>query len=53
MTNESGYAVGNYARLPEAMRRSVGAWTEDADELDEYLEWKRRQRKRGRRQIED
>lgn len=36
----------------EGLRRSFGAWAEDAGELDEYLEWNRRQRKLGRREIE-
>jgi hypothetical protein len=28
------------------LRRAFGAWAEDAKELDEYLEWNRRQRLR-------
>ena len=35
-------AVRNYARVPEGLRRSFGGWAEDAEELDEYLEWTRR-----------
>jgi hypothetical protein len=37
-------------KLPpgEGLRRSFGAWAEDADELDAYLEWNRRQRKQTR-----
>ena len=46
-------AVRNYARVPEGMRGSFGGWAEDADELDQYLEWTRQQRKLGRREIED
>jgi hypothetical protein len=36
----------------EGLRRSFGAWAEDAEELDEYLEWSRQQRKIGRPEIE-
>ena len=42
-------AIRNYARIPEGMRRSFGGWSEDADELDEYLDWTRQQRKVRRR----
>jgi len=44
-------AVRNYTRVPEGMRRSFGGWAEDAEELDEYLEWTRQQRKLRRREI--
>jgi hypothetical protein len=36
----------------EGLRRSFGGWAEDAEELDEYLEWNRQQRKIGRPEIE-
>jgi hypothetical protein len=36
----------------EGLRRAAGAWAEDAEELDEYLEWSCRQRKIGRRELE-
>ena len=41
-------------KLPpgEGIRRSAGAWAEDAEELDKYLEWNRQQRKRSRRDID-
>jgi hypothetical protein len=32
----------------EGLRRSAGAWADDADELDQYLAWNRQQRKLGR-----
>jgi len=32
----------------EGLRRSAGAWADDAQALDEYLEWNRRQRKFSR-----
>ena len=40
-------------RLPpgEGIRRSAGAWADDAEELDKFLEWNRHQRKLGRREI--
>ncbi len=38
--------------LGEGLRRAFGAWSDDAEELDEYLHWTRLQRKRGRPGIE-
>jgi uncharacterized protein (DUF433 family) len=46
-------ALREYAQLPIEMRRSFGAWAEDSEELDEYLEWTRQHRKVSRRSIED
>ena len=46
-------AVRHYARVPEGLRRSFGAWAEEADELDEYLAWTRQQPKLRRREIEE
>ena len=36
-------------KLPpgEGLRRSAGAWDDDVEGLDQYLEWNRLQRKRG------
>lgn len=42
-------AVREYAKVPAVMRRLAGAWAEDAEELDAYLEWNRRQRRVSRR----
>jgi hypothetical protein len=41
-------------KLPpgEGIRRTAGAWAEDAAELDRYLEWTRQQRKASRRSID-
>ncbi|MGD9644969.1 MAG: hypothetical protein AB7U73_04600 [Pirellulales bacterium] len=41
-------------RLPpgEGLRRSAGAWADDPEGLDAYLEWNRRQRKVGRAPLE-
>ncbi len=36
----------------EGLRRAFGAWAEDADELDRYVEWSRLQRRVDRREIE-
>ncbi len=38
--------------LGEGIRRSAGGWAEDAEELDEYLELVRQQRKVNRRELE-
>jgi len=42
-------------RLPpgEGIRRSAGAWADDAEELDRFMEWNRQQRKVGRREISE
>ena len=42
-------------RLPpgEGLRRAFGTWAEDAEELDQFLEWNRQQRQLGRREIEE
>ena len=42
-------------RLPpgEGMHRSAGAWAVNAEELDQYLEWNRQQRKVSRPPIAD
>jgi len=32
----------------EGLQRSAGAWSDDAEALDQYLEWTRQQRKQGR-----
>jgi hypothetical protein len=41
-------------KLPpgEGIRRSAGAWSDDPEGLDEYLEWNRQQRKIDRREID-
>lgn len=36
----------------EGLRRSAGAWADDIEGLDAYLEWNRQQRKRSRRELE-
>ncbi len=46
-------AVREYSQAPEALRRSFGGWAEDAEQLDQYLEWCRQQRSVRDRGIED
>lgn len=36
----------------EGIRRSFGAWADDAEQVDEFLEWNRQQRKQPRAEIE-
>lgn len=35
----------------EGIRRSAGAWSDEGDELDNYLQWNRQRRKTGRLEI--
>jgi uncharacterized protein (DUF433 family) len=51
LTEEDTGAVRKYAKVPEGLRRSFGGWAEDAEELDPYLEWTRRNRKSCRPEI--
>jgi uncharacterized protein (DUF433 family) len=53
LVKEDLAALRHYARAPVGLRRSFGAWAEDAEELDKYLEWNRQQRKIGRREMEE
>jgi uncharacterized protein (DUF433 family) len=52
LTVEDMNALRQYAQVPAGLRRACGAWADDADELDKYLEWNREQRKVGRKEIE-
>jgi uncharacterized protein (DUF433 family) len=52
LTAEDVDAVRHYAKVPSGLRLSFGGWAEDAEELDEYIEWTRQHRKVGRREIE-
>jgi uncharacterized protein (DUF433 family) len=51
LTSADVEALRVYARVPEWIRRTAGAWSDDAEELDKYLEWTREQRKVDRREI--
>lgn len=53
LTAQDVEALREYARVPDGIRRTAGAWAEDADELDEYLAWARQQRKVGRRELDE
>lgn len=46
--------AGVDATLPagEGLRRSAGAWCDDPDGLDRYLQWNRQQHKATRRELE-
>lgn len=44
-------AVREYAKVPARMRQLAGAWAEEAESLDEYLEWNRRQKQVSRRDL--
>lgn len=45
-------ALRHYAQAPAGLRRSFGAWAEDAEELDQCLERNRQRRKLRRREID-
>ena len=52
LTRGDVQALRHYARAPVGLRRSFGAWAEDAEDLDRYLEWNRRRRRLSRREID-
>jgi uncharacterized protein (DUF433 family) len=52
LSPEDVAAVRQYTLVPSGLRSSFGGWAEDAEELDEYLDWTRRQRKVGRREVD-
>jgi hypothetical protein len=37
----------------EILRRAAGAWSDDIEGLDRYLEWNRQQRKNDRRDLSE
>ena len=53
LTAEDVAALRNYARAPVGLRRTFGAWAEDAEELDKFLEELRSLRRLPRREIEE
>ena len=53
LTAEDVEAVRQYAKVPAGLRRAFGAWAEDAEELDKFLEELRSLRKLRRREIEE
>ncbi len=46
-------ALREYAKLPIEMRRLFGAWAEEAEQLDEFLEERRQHRRVSRREIDE
>jgi hypothetical protein len=51
LSREDLAALRAYAETPIGIRRSFGGWAEDAEELDEFLEWNRQHRKLSRREV--
>jgi uncharacterized protein (DUF433 family) len=51
LTDADVEAVMRYVCVPEGLRRSFGGWADEADELDQYLDWTRQQRKVRRPEI--
>ncbi len=41
-------AVRQFAFVPTGLRQSFGAWADDSDELDKFLDWNRQQRQQER-----
>src|ERR1700722_10561747 len=52
LTAEDAEALHHYSRTPLPIRRSFGAWADDSEELDKFLEWNRQRRKLKRREID-
>jgi uncharacterized protein (DUF433 family) len=53
LTPQDLAALREYEKVPLPLRRCFGAWAADAEELDQYLEWSRQQRKSNRRSLDD
>jgi uncharacterized protein (DUF433 family) len=53
LTGKDLAALREYARLPVEMRRLFGAWADEADELDEFLEERRQLRRIPRREVDE
>ncbi len=51
LTPQDVNAVREYAKVPLGLRRSFGAWAEDAEELDNFIEETYRARRAARREI--
>jgi uncharacterized protein (DUF433 family) len=51
LTHEDLSALRYYAQTPVGIRRSFGGWAEEADELDDFMDWNRQRRKRSRREV--
>jgi uncharacterized protein (DUF433 family) len=53
LTPEDVAAVRQYAQVPAGLRLSFGGWADDAEELDEYVQWTRQQRKLRRWEMDE
>jgi hypothetical protein len=53
VVQSTGAAAASAGDLPpdSTQPRAFGAWADDADELDRYLEWNRRQRRISRAEM--
>jgi uncharacterized protein (DUF433 family) len=51
LTPQDVQAVREYAKVSPGLRQSMGAWAEDAEELDKFIEETYRLRRAGRREI--
>ena len=51
LTPQDVSAIREYAKVPLGLRRSAGAWAEDAEELDKFIEETYRLRRDSRREI--
>jgi uncharacterized protein (DUF433 family) len=50
LTPQDVRAVREYAKVPLGLRQSAGAWAEDAEELDQFIEETYRLRRESRRE---
>lgn len=53
LTVEDLVALRHYLRVPFALRRSFGAWAEDGEELDQFIEETYRLRSASHREIQE
>jgi uncharacterized protein (DUF433 family) len=53
LTPQDLAALRSYAQTPVGLRQAFGGWADDAEELDQYLEWTRQNRQSRRREIEE
>jgi hypothetical protein len=52
VTIEPAPSTGQELPAGEGLRRSAGAWSDDPEGLEKFLEWNRQQRKSGRPELE-
>ena len=52
MTGETTTSPKSPAAL-ESLKRAAGSWVEDSSDLDEFLEWNRRQRRGSRAELSE